>query len=134
MLKLFLQDLARSRFEWGRHDCALVLADWWLLNHGGEDPAAELRGAYSNEDECAALLARTGHLPRLVARLARRVGALRTTDPQPGDFAVIRHRDLWFGAILSTSGFWHIKAHDGAAALRSVRVVAAWSIACPQSS
>lgn len=126
-LEAFFRDLARRPFAYGSTDCALVIADRWLQAHGA-DPAAHLRGAYGTEDECAAVLAANGHLPRLVARLARSVGAPRTDDPKPGDFAVVRHQGRWWGAIRTPSGRWAIKAHDGLACLRNVRVVAAWSV------
>lgn len=128
MLISFLADLARRPFRWGETDCALVLADWWQLNHGGPDPAAALRGSYASEDECTAVLVRNGHLPRVVRLLARSVGARRTANPQPGDFAVVRYEGRWWGAIMGPSGRWAIKCHDGLALSRNVRLVAAWSL------
>jgi len=63
-----------------------------------------------------------------VRRIAKRAGAIRTRDPKPGDFAVVRHAGQWWGAIRTPAGFWAIKAHRGIAAVRDCRVVAAWSI------
>jgi len=123
----FLADLARQPFGYGVLDCALMLADWWQVNHGS-DPAAHLRGAYVDEASCSAILSANRNLPRLVEKLARSVGARRTTKPVPGDFAVVRHAGRWWGAIRTQAGFWAIKAHRGIAAIRDCRVVAAWSI------
>nr|WP_255608071.1 hypothetical protein [Ancylobacter sp. Lp-2] len=127
-LPAFLIHAQRQPFVLGQFDCSLVIADWWLANHG-VDPAADIRGTYSSQAECNALLRQHGGLPRLIARMARRVGAVRTADPQPGDFAIIRAPTLWAAAIRTPTCRWAVKEGDGLTAIRSpLRVVAAWSI------
>lgn len=123
----FLDGILRRRFQPGSTDDAMVAAEWWQTVHG-DDPASEFRGGYSDLEEAAALLRRHGHLPRLVARLARRIGAARTNCPQPGDIAIVRHRERFWCAIMTSSGRWAVKCHDGLAALRNPRIVAAWSV------
>lgn len=129
LLTPFLRDLAARPFAWGECDCALALGAWWAANHG-VDPTLRLRGSYHDEESCAALLARSGHLPRAAARLAREAGAKRSDGASPGDFAVIRFGDRWYGAIRAQSGRWVVKGSNGVIALpaASVRVVIAWSV------
>lgn len=126
-LQAFLTDLATREFRWGETDCALALADWWQANHG-VDPAIGFRGSYATEAECAELLKRSGHLPRLMSRVARSIGARRTSNPKPGDLACVRVGGAWWGAIMTPSYRWTIKANDARNGLRDCKVVAAWSI------
>lgn len=121
-LAAFLRRVAGEPFAFGRMDCALVIADWWRECHG-VDPAAHLRGTYSNTSDVL-----RGGLLELVRDIARDAGAVRTREPKPGDFAVVRYRDTHFGAIRAASGKWAIKATDGLLLTRDCRVVAAWEI------
>lgn len=123
----FLQALAAEPFDFGRIDCALPLGRWWEINHG-VNPAADLIGTYSDWKACAAVLDRNGSLLRLVHRLAKSVGAKRTHDPKPGDFAVVGYARLQFGAIRTPSGKWAIKCGDGLRAVKHCRPLAMWSI------
>jgi len=127
MLRPFLVDLARKPFVWGRCDCCLILADWWMAVHG-VDPAADLRGAYGSEEECHALLAREGGVLRLVGRLAGSVGAVPTTEPVPGDFGVVKVAGLHIGAILAPDGKWAGKSPRGLAAYTPDKLVSIWKI------
>lgn len=129
-LLAFLRDLARKPFSYGASgtDCGRPLADLWMAEHG-VDPIAEMRGAYSDRSTCLAFVTAQGHLPRLVARVARRLGAARRRGSyQPGDLAVLRVQRQWFGAIRSGDGYWIVKAHNGVLAMRDCRVAAAWSL------
>ncbi|MBS7532263.1 hypothetical protein KHC28_01105 [Ancylobacter sonchi] len=126
-LSAFLRHAQRQPFVFGHFDCTLMLADWWLANHG-VDPAADWRGTFATQADCNALLRRHGGLPRLLARMALQVGAVRTTDPQPGDFAVIRAPTLWAAAIRTPTGRWAVKEGEGLTAIREARIVAAWKI------
>ncbi len=127
MLTAFLRDLARRPFVWGVCDCSLIIADWWLANHG-VDPAAHLRGTYASEAECLAVLEREGGKLRLVARLARSVGARRAATIVPGVFGVARHGDDHVPAIATPDGKWAAKSERGLIAFAPARVVAAWRI------
>lgn len=126
-LHAFLVELTARDFRYGETDCALVLGEWWARRHGA-DPACHLRGTYHDDAGCEAVLAAGGQLPRLVARLARSVGAARTSEPQPGDVAVVRMLRTWWGAIMTPSGKWAIKSGGGLYVTQNCRVVAAWSI------
>lgn len=52
-------------FEWGAHDCALFAADA-VLAQTGVDPAAPLRGRYSNAVGAGRLVRQLGGLPAIV--------------------------------------------------------------------
>ncbi|WP_226578909.1 DUF6950 family protein [Acuticoccus sediminis] len=122
----FLRWLAREPFAWGQLDCLLALGSWWEALYG-VDPAAHLRGTYHDEATCAAVLAGQGHAPRLVAGIARNVGAPMTRDdPRPGDAAVLRFPGTWYGAIRTPSGRWAIKSGEGLLVTRAGRPVAIW--------
>ncbi|WP_422038047.1 DUF6950 family protein [Rhizobium sp. PP-CC-3G-465] len=119
--------MAASEFAWGTKDCALVIADWWAVNHGA-DPASHLRETYGSRDECHAVLNREGGLCRLVSRLARSVGAVRSSGDSAGDFGVIRHGDRHLAAIRTQSGRWAVKGEKCVTALKNPKVVAAWHV------
>ena len=127
-LRAFLATVGRREPRFGDCDCALVLADWWMAARGGPDPAADLRGTYATEEECAALLKARGGLPRLVKEIAGKAGAERTDAPKPGDFAVVEFAGLHWGAIMTPSGRWSIKANAARTAVRSPKIIAAWSV------
>ena len=128
MLEAFLRELAARPSGYGRADCGLPLADWVMLARGVSDPAAKLRGTYSTEAECEALLRARGGLWRIVTELAASVGLSRSTAPKPGDIAVVEIARQHWGAILSPSGFWRIKANDGATGVKTCVVRRAWSV------
>src|SRR5690606_38091186 len=48
--------LTAAPHVWGQSDCSLVIADWAMAN-GYPDAATDLRGTYSTEVECRAVLA-----------------------------------------------------------------------------
>ena len=87
----FLQRYTDRPFAWGADDCSLFLADWWQEIHG-VDPAAHLRGTYSDEAGKAAIVMAAGGIVNLVAGIAARAGAsvrMRHSEIIPEDFAVI---------------------------------------------
>ncbi|QIB32252.1 DUF6950 family protein [Ancylobacter pratisalsi] len=126
-LPAFLRRMASEPFVWGYFDCSLVIADWWLANHG-IDPAAHLRGAYDSRESCHARLDREGGLLRLVARLARSVDAARIDDPAPGAFAIVRAQGTHLAAICTPGLRWAIKSDHSVLVTSSVHPVAMWSV------
>lgn len=73
-------------FAWGSHDCALFAADC-VQAVTGSDPAADLRGAYSDAAGAARVIARLGGLRSIGdARLGERVAPLCA---QPGDIGLV---------------------------------------------
>ena len=135
MLATFLRDLAGRPFEYGRTDCGIVIADWLLATGRNRDAAEEVRGAYHDEESCAAFLKGQGGLARLVGRLLSDVGLERVSkaEAKPGDVGVVRFVasdgvDRHFGAIMAPSGRWAVKCNDGLVLLRAPKVVAVWGV------
>lgn len=101
----FIEQTSRMPFVWGQSDCSLMVADWcsWC---GHEDPAAALRGSYSDEADCRALIAEQGDLVAVVAACAAVAGLKQILEPEFGCVAVIGspHRPerqwaaIWNGA------------------------------------
>jgi hypothetical protein len=120
LLAEFLRDVAAKRFRLGQCDCALVLADWWMFlqsqlsPYAALDPAAHLRGHYRSRLGYTRLVRRSGGLVAVVDSIANAIGAVRTEDPLPGDFAVVSlplpHGEA--GAIKVDMG-WAMKLNDG---------------------
>lgn len=127
----FLHKAAGRPFEWGQEDCALFLANWWRHVHGA-DPAGWLRGAYNSDDTAAAVLATHRGLQRLVTRVAREVGAIRTREPKLGDFGLVVMNGKPFGAICVCPKMkpdtWVVRAEKSLAFVNRPRVLQAWSI------
>ena len=126
MLRGFVQGLAKKPFVWGELDCVLILADWWLLNHG-VDLAADLRGTYRTGEECRAVLIREGGVLRLVARRLKAAGASRSASPECGAIGVLRRGHSHVGVICSAPGQWVGKSPQGVSLIRGT-AVAAWSV------
>lgn len=58
----------RSAYRWGEHDCCMWAADC-VEAVTGHDPASAFRGAYTDEDGAAAVLAAHGGIAGLASRL-----------------------------------------------------------------
>lgn len=83
----FLDAAAAQLFQYGTHDCALMLADWGR-ELTGIDGAADLRGTYRSEAGCARVLRRAGGLVAVVDRCATRIGFARRDVARAGDIGV----------------------------------------------
>ncbi len=89
-LNALLDRAAKEPFRWGVFDCCLLAADS-VEALTGFDPAAGLRGTYSDEEGARKILAREGGLAALVGRICRERG-FREIPPlyaQRGDVAVV---------------------------------------------
>lgn len=114
----------------GECDCLMVLANW-VRELTGVDPAPELRGSYSTEQEWRDIVAAAGSMAALVAPLARRAG-LRLVHGAPvdGDIAVVRKRGTEFGGIRYGRG-WLLKINSALTVVRAEPLVM-WRLpACP---
>ncbi|MBP2531874.1 hypothetical protein J3A73_004353 [Rhizobium sp. PvP099] len=104
----------------------MTVANWWRFKHG-VDPVPNLRGSYSTEDECRAVVEREGGMLAAITACAARVNAIECGDPQPGDIGVIAVHGLEFGAIMGPSGRWMVKSRHGIAGYRCQHIKA-WRI------
>lgn len=106
-------EIARSsRFETGRLDCSLWVAEW-VRKRTGIDLAADLRGRYSTRAEYLRLLIPLGGLVRVAARRLASIGAepIPTTEARDGDVGIVPTTDGPALAI-SDSGLWLTKTGD----------------------
>lgn len=118
----FLDEAAARPFQWGVHDCALLLADWGCALTG-IDAAAHLRGRYTTALGCARLLKRAGGLGAVVHHCAAligfalRDGPARTGPAATGDVGVIAVRTAAgvepAGAICAGGDRWAVLAATG---------------------
>jgi hypothetical protein len=83
--KLVSQALLRP-FEWGHHDCCLWAADA-VLAQTGNDPAAAVRGTYSDAAGAMRVLRAQGGLRGAAARAGVEIAPLLATT---GDVGLVR--------------------------------------------
>lgn len=64
-LSEFIEHTSAKRWEWGKRDCALWVADWVLLTTG-RDPGTPFRGRYDSRHGCEALIHEYGGLTEIM--------------------------------------------------------------------
>lgn len=119
---------ATSEFQWGKTDCAIVLADY-VLDVTGKDGAARLRGRYTTKAGCNRV---SGFLRRglaaVVGECAANAGLAVCEAPLRGDIGVIQFGPKVFaGALCLGPGRWAIKSPDGLLTVDRPHV-AAWAV------
>lgn len=119
----FLDRYKSRPFQWGVDDCSLFIADWWRENHG-VDPASELRGTYSSEEQKSEIVADAGGLLKLVTGIADGVGAKRASTPETGCFALIEPGVC----AIYAQGYWVVRSDEGLTFSQNARVLRMWSI------
>lgn len=124
-LSAFIAFAAERRFEPGRWDCGLWLADWILLRTG-RDVAADLRGLDPHAWRRAAQ-----RLPVVMGRVMRRCGSppVPVSEARAGDIAVLRVDGQFVGGIRTGIG-WAVLSTKGVACAKALdrAVVRAWRI------
>lgn len=126
-LRDFLMSYIDKPMQWGVDDCSLLIADWWLTNHG-VDPARSLRGAYSDETGKATIVEAAGGLVPLVAGIAASVGAEQCAANKDGDFAVLALPSHTASCGIRCGRFWAVRSETGIAYTSQARVIRGWAI------
>lgn len=129
MLPAFLRCAAGRRFEYGRFDCFLFVADW-CTEIFGIDPGTSIRGRYGNLDEGLALVG-VRNLPMAFHSLLGAAGLRLTRAPLPGDVVTVALSDgLARGGILTSRGYVVVGEEMGLSRVEvmAARRVAAWSV------
>lgn len=114
----------RTKFEWGKSDCLLSVADY-IVACGGVDGGAKFRGKYSTEAAAIVYMNEAGG----AAALIDATGLPRTDNPREGDVVVIKTA---FGDVagLHCGHSIAVRREMGVALLgvRFVNITAAWEI------
>jgi len=87
-LPSFLRASGARGFAWGICDCCLWAADW-VHAVTGRDPASKLRGTYRTHRGAEAIVSAYGGMVGFVDAHLSPLGVVRTSDPLPGDVAVV---------------------------------------------
>lgn len=102
-----------SPHVWGQSDCSLAVADW-AMAVGHADSATDLRGTYSTEAQCRAVLASRGGLVATVGGCAQAIGLSPIHEPELGCIAVIGspHNEARQWAAIWQGFRWLVKWGD----------------------
>lgn len=111
----------------GVDDCSMLLADWWRANHG-VDPASDLRGSYSSEEEQVEIISKAGGLVELISGIASKVSASLSAGNETGSFGVVVVRDGGAIGAIRSGRYWCARSETGIAFTSGVRILRAWSI------
>ena len=121
-----------TRFQWGKTDCMLMLAEWVMSQTGCDDPCGDISGLYSDVESCQRV---TGYVRAPVDTTqfsSDRAGLAGTIAPKAGDIAVV---EVWqpdgpvqCGA-LCLGDHWMFRSQEAAVIImETVEVLRAWSV------
>ena len=111
-------------FEWGRQDCALFAADC-MLACTGSDPAADLRGTYSDAAGAARIVSAHGGLAAIAE--ARAGEEVAPQLAQIGDIGLVENAGRDCLAVCAGHG-WIVPAADGLATATMESATRAWRL------
>lgn len=111
-------------FAWGSHDCALFAADC-AQACTGVDPAADLRGTYSDAAGAAAVVHARGGLAAIAAAHAGE--EIAPVMAQLGDIGLVSNAGRDCLAVFGGGG-WHVPAADGLAVAPMAAASRAWRL------
>lgn len=121
-LEALVAERLAAPFEWGVRDCCLWAADV-VLAVTGHDPAADLRGAYT---DTAGALAAIKRLRGLQVACAQRLGPeCPPALAQVGDVGLVVEGDMP-AAVAYTGGGWMGQGPGGIVPVADAAVVMAW--------
>ena len=84
-------------FEWGKHDCAILMAASVRAIHGEDHPALEEFKKYKDEKTAKKHLAKNGGLVKLIEKYFEPINAL---SAQQGDIGVVEADGFASGAVI----------------------------------
>lgn len=122
MLSAFICETAFEPFQWGKNDCALWVASA-VFYETGQDPAADLRGAYSSGFGCRRIVMAAGGLVSLVTPRMAACG-LRDFD---GSGAILAKLDGQTLCGLMVEGRALFKTQSGLRVVDQFSVIRGWS-------
>lgn len=127
-LAALLADRNAAPFEWGRTDCAMLAADV-VQALTGQDPAAELRGRYSDDAGAEALIADAGSLGALAACVLAGQDIPECPPPfaQRGDIALVEWQGVQGLGVFTAEGVM-VLGPSGLHAMPLSAVQRAWAV------
>lgn len=126
-LRLFLIEVARRPFAYGKNDCLLWLADWGI-RLTGVDVGACWRGRCSTKLGAARILRQNGGMVAVTGAAFEPEGWRRTETPKRGDIAIVHEaKEGLTGAICLGNGMFAMARFEGRLLFKRAPVVAAWS-------
>lgn len=128
LLQEFLLSKVRQTFQWGTSDCGLLIADWAIML-GYPDPAAAVRGTYSDAEGAYAAIAPLS-FQEFVAQCCAACSFSPTDTPQDGDIGIIDLPMAGPTAGIMTNGSWAFKTAIGVTWLKTTQgaQIAAWRV------
>lgn len=123
-LAAFVDARREMLFEWGRHDCVTMAADW-ILEATGVDPIADIRG-WTDAKSAAKKIRALGGLRKAVTK---RLGAeIPVLTAQRGD--IVMHEETDRPGLGVCVGEWFAAPLDegGIALVAMDRAVCAWRV------
>lgn len=128
-LSEFLKAQTARPFARGESDCAMFVADW-VQEQTGHDPAARVRGTYSDAAGAQAVLGGSGafRLARFTGSLALAAGLVRVDDQREGDIAVVVTRQAGVSCAIRTTSGWALRGNRHVTIVGEATVIAAWGL------
>lgn len=122
-LQGLINQAQRTPFQWGVRDCCLWAADA-ALALTGRDPAADVRGTYTDEAGAMEVLRRFGGLRGVAARGGQRI---RPAFAMDGDVGLVRSAGKPCLAVWA-AGSWMLTTRAGLWAAPAGAAVMAWGV------
>lgn len=107
-------------------DCCALVADW-VEACTGIDPAAAMRGAYSDRRGAVAIIRAAGGFAAMWRTHMTLAGFDETETPREGDVGVVRDAAGQLVAAIRFDGKWAAKTRGGLC-IEDFPMVVAWSI------
>ncbi|MHC2573964.1 DUF6950 family protein [Rhizobium leguminosarum] len=127
-LEAFIAENNKRGWRPGEVDCCMFLASWAIWR-GHPDPAAQLRGTYSDEAGFRSIVTEAGGVVPVVQRCIESIGGRLVDRPKHGVVGVIgSHSDMTrqWGAIFDGSR-WLMRFRDNVGPV-AARPLAIWEI------
>lgn len=108
-------------------DCCMWVADW-IAARTGIDPAADLRGAYTNAAGALRQVRRWGDFETMWRVHMALAGFNETRRPQEGDVGVVRDAAGQLVSAIRVGRMWAAKSRGGLC-FEDFPMIVAWSLA-----
>lgn len=126
-VKSFIENEAKSPFEWGVTDCAAT-ADRWVNAVSGISPMRTYGRMHQTRDEAVAWMNEPGGIVVAYNRIMRAAGFKKTKSPVAGDIGLIVNPDRRACVAIFSGDEWFSRHEDGMIIAPRGAFWKAWSI------